>query len=50
MNPRRKNVPSANAVLFAQMNEVNSYYSTLDYIMKVKSLTSSSSTDIIQIR
>lgn len=50
MNPRRENVPSADAVLFAQISEVNSYYSTLDYTMKVKSLTSYSSTDIIQIR
>lgn len=43
-------MPSADAVLFAQISEVNSYYSMLDYIMKVTSLTSYSSVDVMQIR
>lgn len=49
MNPRRQNVPSADAVSFAQISEGNGYYTTLDYIMKAKSLTSCSSTNNTQI-
>lgn len=49
MNPRRQNVPSADAVSFAQISEGNGYYTMLDYIMKAISLTSCSSTNNTQI-